>query len=133
METLSEMGTSESTTFVLPQELTSLVGRYGKHLTGSDIKENGDILDSLDFGAEDREMLGLDDIEEILGQIDEQAEVDTEAMEEQAQKVKQGADDPNIKSADAVIEEMDESFDPNSDPAGGEADVGSDSSQQDGQ
>jgi regulator of protease activity HflC (stomatin/prohibitin superfamily) len=133
METLSEMGTSESTTFVLPQELTSLVGRYGKHLTGSDIKEDGDILDSLDFGAEDREMLGLDDIEEILGQIDEQAEVDTEAMEEQAQKVKQGADDPNIKSADAVIEEMDEDFDPNSEPAGGQAEVGSDSSQGDEQ
>jgi len=30
METLEEIGKGESTTFVLPQELTSLVGRYGK-------------------------------------------------------------------------------------------------------
>ncbi|MBX0293411.1 SPFH domain-containing protein [Haloarcula nitratireducens] len=106
METLGEMGKSESTTFVLPQELTSLVGRYGKHLSGSDVKENGHVLDALDFDAETREMLGLDDIEEILGQIDEEAEVDVEAMEEEAQKIKRGQDS-GVDNADEVIEQMD--------------------------
>jgi len=107
METLEEIGKGESTKFVLPQELTSMIGRYGKHLTGSDVKENGHVLEGLDFDAETREMLGLDDIEEILGQIDSEAEVDVEEMEEQAQAVKHGADDTNIKDPDEVIEEMD--------------------------
>jgi len=107
METLEEIGKGESTKFVLPQELTSMVGRYGKHLTGSDTKENGQQLDTQDFDAETREMLGLDDIEEILGQIDQEAEVDVEQMEEQAQAVKHGADDTDIKDPDEVIEEMD--------------------------
>jgi len=95
METLESIGQGESTTFVLPQELSSLVGRYGKHLSGSDVsemrgaKENG-VLDSLDFDAETRELLGLDNIEEILGQIDEEADVDVEAMEEEAQAIKEG-------------------------------------------
>ncbi|MEF8791017.1 MAG: phosphoesterase, partial [Haloarculaceae archaeon] len=106
--TLADIGQSESTTFVLPQELTSLVGRYGKHLTGSDVKTDGQLLDSMDFDEETREMLGLDDIEEILGQIDEEAEIDTEAMEQEAEAIKQGADPTDIRSADEVIEEMDE-------------------------
>jgi regulator of protease activity HflC (stomatin/prohibitin superfamily) len=108
METLADIGQSESTTFVLPQELTSLVGRYGKHLTGSDVKTDGQLLDSMDFDEETREMLGLDDIEEILGQIDQEAEIDTEAMEQEAEAIKQGADPTDIRSADEVIEEMDE-------------------------
>ena len=108
METLESIGQGESTTFVLPQELSSLVGRYGKHLTGSDVKEDGEQLDSLDFDAETRELLGLDDIEEILGQIDQEAEMDVEAMEQEAQAIKEGEDPANIKSADEVIEEMDE-------------------------
>ncbi len=70
METLTDIGESESTTFVLPQELTSLVGRYGKHLTGSDVSGDAAVLDSLEFDESTREMLGLDDIEEILGEID---------------------------------------------------------------
>ena len=110
METLGEIGQSESTTFVLPQELTSLVGRYGKHLTGSDVEVDGEMLDSLEFDAETREMLGLDDIEEILGQIDQEAEMDVEEMEQQAQAIKQGEDPADIKSADEVIEEMDKDF-----------------------
>ncbi|WP_254273651.1 SPFH domain-containing protein [Haloarcula marina] len=116
METLAEIGGSESTTFILPQELTSLVGRYGKHLTGSDIKENGHVLDGLDFDEETREMLGLDDIEEILGQIDEEAEVDVEAMEQEAQKIKHG-EDSGVDSADEVIEQMDAEID------GGQTDI----------
>ncbi|MEF8853197.1 MAG: phosphoesterase, partial [Haloarculaceae archaeon] len=78
------------------QELSSLVGRYGKHLSGSDVSEmagaeNGHgTLDSLDFDAETRELLGLDDIAEILGEIDEEAQVDIDAMEEEAQAIKEG-------------------------------------------
>jgi regulator of protease activity HflC (stomatin/prohibitin superfamily) len=89
METLEEIGKGESTTFVLPQELTSLVGRYGKHLQGSDAKENGHVLDSLEFDEEARTMLGLDDIEEIIGQIDEEADVDLEQLEEEASALRE--------------------------------------------
>jgi regulator of protease activity HflC (stomatin/prohibitin superfamily) len=92
METLAEIGQGESTTFVMPQELTSLVGRYGKHLSGSDVKGNGAELDSLEFDEETRELIGLDDIADIIGEIDEQAEMDVEAMEQQAQAIKEGQD-----------------------------------------
>jgi regulator of protease activity HflC (stomatin/prohibitin superfamily) len=125
METLADIGQSESTTFVLPQELTSLVGRYGKHLTGSDVQAqtNGEgILDSLDFDAETREMLGLDDIEEILGEIDQEAEVNVEQMEEQAQAVKSGADPADIRDPDEVIEEMDAELDESTTPPDSETD-----------
>jgi len=107
METLAEIGQGESTTFLLPQELTSLVGRYGKHMTGSDVKDTEGVLDSMDFDEETREMLGLDDIEEILGQIDQEAEMDIEQMEAEAQAIKSGEDQADIKSADEVISEMD--------------------------
>jgi len=113
-ETLAELGQSPSTTFVLPQELSSLVGRYGKHLTGSDVKEDGHILDSLDFDEETRELIGLDDIAEILGEIDEEAEMDLEAMERQAQAIKEGKDTGAISDPDDIIGEMDQEF------AGGE-------------
>ncbi|PSQ12668.1 phosphoesterase [Halobacteriales archaeon QS_5_70_15] len=65
---LAEIGQSESTTFVLPQELTSLVGRYGKHLTGSEVRGGGESMESLEFNAETREMLGLDDIDGALAE-----------------------------------------------------------------
>ena len=108
METLEEIGQGESTTFVLPQELTSLLSRYGRHLTGSDVATDGDLLESLEFDAETREMLGLDDIEEILGQIEEETEMDVEQMEQEAQAIKEGADPADIKDPDEVIAEMDE-------------------------
>ncbi|MFB6220706.1 MAG: SPFH domain-containing protein [Halolamina sp.] len=104
METLENIGQGDSATFILPQELTSLVGRYGEHLTGSDVKAK-ESLGSLDFDEETREMLGLDDIEDILGQIDEAAELDTAAMEEQAEKVMSGEADPDIKAAEEVVSE----------------------------
>ncbi|QFU82873.1 SPFH domain-containing protein [Natronorubrum aibiense] len=110
METLSEIGQSESTTFVLPQELSSMVGRYGKHLTGSDVKEDGQQLDSLEFDEETRELIGLDDIAEIIGEIDEEAEMDLEAMEQEAQAIKEGKDAATISDPDEVIEEMDQEF-----------------------
>lgn len=108
METLENIGQGESSTFILPQELTSLVGRYGQHLTGSDTKTK-ESLGSLDFDEETREMLGLDDIENILGQIDEAAELDTEAMEEEAEKIMSGDTEPDIQSADDVVSDADES------------------------
>ena len=108
METLEEIGKGESTTFVLPQELTSLLSRYGKHLTGSDVATQADLLEGLEFDDETREMLGLDDIEEILGQIDQEAEMDVEEMEAEAEAIKTGADPAGIKDADEVIAEMDD-------------------------
>ncbi|WP_119818492.1 SPFH domain-containing protein [Halalkaliarchaeum desulfuricum] len=110
METLEAIGQGESTTFVLPQELTSLVGRYGKQLSGADVQEM-EALDALEFDAETREMLGLDDIEEILGQIDEAAEMDVKQLEEEAEAIKAGDAGAGIRSANEVIEEMDEEID----------------------
>ena len=107
METLEEIGKGESTTFVLPQELTSLVGRYGKALSGSDVQEM-EGLEGMEFDDETRKLLGLDDIDEIIGQIDEAAEMDVEELEKEAEAVKAGDAGANIKSADEVIEEMDE-------------------------
>jgi len=106
METLESIGQGESTTFVLPQELTSLVGRYGKSLTGSDVQDR-EGLDSLSFDEETRELIGLDDIEEILGQIDEAAEMDVDQLEQEAEAVKAGQE-PDIKSADEIISEADQ-------------------------
>ncbi|MFA1610540.1 SPFH domain-containing protein [Halobellus rubicundus] len=103
MESLETIGQGESTTFVLPQELTSLLGRYGRQLTDSDVQEQAG-LDSLDFDEETRELLGLDDIEEILGQIDQATEMDVEELEQEAEAIKQGAG-TDFKDADAVIQE----------------------------
>ncbi|QLD90106.1 SPFH/Band 7/PHB domain protein [Natronomonas salina] len=108
METLEEIGQGESTTFVLPQELTSMLSRYGKHLTGSDAQPQSEILEGLEFDAETRELLGLDDIEEILGQIEAETEMDVEEMEKEAQAIKEGADPADIPDPDEVIAEMDE-------------------------
>ncbi|AXG06514.1 SPFH/Band 7/PHB domain protein [Haloplanus rubicundus] len=109
METLERIGQGESTTFVLPQELTSLVGRYGKQLSGSDVQDQQG-LSSLEFDDETRELIGLDDIEEILGQIDEAAEMDIEELEQEAEAIKSGAG-TDIKSADEVVQEADRGAD----------------------
>jgi regulator of protease activity HflC (stomatin/prohibitin superfamily) len=105
METLEKIGQGESTTFILPQELTSLVGRYGKQLTGSDVQEN-EGLSSMDFDEETRELIGLDDIEEILGQIDSAAEMDVQQLEQEAEAIKAG-EGVDMMSADEVIQEAD--------------------------
>ena len=107
METLEEIGKGESTTFVLPQELTSLVGRYGKALSGSDVQQM-EGLDGKEFDADTRKMLGLDDIDEILGQIEESAEMNVEELEKEAEAVKAGDAGASIRSADEVIQEMDD-------------------------
>ncbi|MFP4529870.1 MAG: SPFH domain-containing protein [Halodesulfurarchaeum sp.] len=98
LEALEVIGGAESTTFVLPQELTSLLGRYGKQLTDSDVSEATEKLDSLEFDTETRELLGLDNIEEILDEIGAPMNV------EEGDLV-QGTG--SIKPAEEVIEEMD--------------------------
>ncbi|ELY74705.1 SPFH domain-containing protein [Natrinema pallidum] len=110
METLADIGQGESTTFVMPQELTSLVGRYGKHLSGSDVEADGHELESREFDDETRELIGLDDIAEIIGEIDQEADMDVEAMEQEAQAIKEGKDPAEISDPDEVIEEMDQDF-----------------------
>ncbi|MBB6647376.1 SPFH domain-containing protein [Halobellus ruber] len=70
LESLERIGTSPSSTFVLPQELTSLLGRYGRGLTDSDVQESAG-LESLDFDRETRELLGLDDIDEIIAAVED--------------------------------------------------------------
>ena len=83
METLEEIGKGESTTFVLPQEMTSLLSRYGKHLTGSDAGGT-EALESMDFDEETRKMLGIDSIEQLAagdGNVDLDLEVDTADIE----------------------------------------------------
>jgi regulator of protease activity HflC (stomatin/prohibitin superfamily) len=100
LETLATVGASESNTLVIPQELTSLVGRYGKQLSESAVQEMTG-LDSLEFDAETREMLGLDDIEEILGQIDEAAALDIDELEQEAQAVKAGSTETPDEPIDA--------------------------------
>jgi regulator of protease activity HflC (stomatin/prohibitin superfamily) len=112
LESLENIGQSESTTFILPQELSSMLGRYGKHLTGSDVKVGDEKLETQDFDAETREILGLDDIDEIIGQIEKEGEPDVEAMEEQAQKIKEGEDTAQISDPDDVIAEMEDEFNP---------------------
>ncbi|PSP49050.1 phosphoesterase [Halobacteriales archaeon QH_7_69_31] len=65
MDALADIGTSPSTTYVLPQELTSLLGRHGRQLTGSDAAGGEASLESLAFDAETRELLGIEQIEEL--------------------------------------------------------------------
>jgi regulator of protease activity HflC (stomatin/prohibitin superfamily) len=122
LESLENIGQSESATFLLPQELTSMLGRYGRHLTGSDVKTSDGELETKDFDEETREILGLDDIDEILGQIEEESEPDVEAMEEQAQAIKEGEDTAEISDPDDVIAEMEDEFDPNEDTTSGSGD-----------
>ncbi|WP_135829203.1 SPFH domain-containing protein [Halorussus halobius] len=76
METLESIGQGESTTFVLPQEVSSLLGRYGKHLTGSDVSEGGESLESLDFDADTAELLGMDDVEGMVAGLNGDSEVE---------------------------------------------------------
>ncbi|MFC4542113.1 SPFH domain-containing protein [Halosolutus amylolyticus] len=104
MDALTEIGGSESTTFVLPQELSSMIGRYGKHLSGSDVAERDGQLESLEFDEETRELIGLDDISEIIGEIEAESTVDVEAMEQEAKAIKEG----DVSSQPGEIESVSE-------------------------
>jgi regulator of protease activity HflC (stomatin/prohibitin superfamily) len=90
LETLSRIGQAPSTTYVLPQELTSLLGRYGRGLTGSDVQESVG-LDSLAFDEETRELLDLDSVDELVaaasevtnGEGEAEVEFEYDAVEEE--------------------------------------------------
>jgi len=71
MESLERIGQGDSSTFIIPQELTSLVGRYGGHLSGGDIQSAASALESRDFDEETRSILGLDNIDELLTNLTE--------------------------------------------------------------
>ena len=98
METLEKIGTGESTTFVLPQEMTSLLSRYGRHLSGS-VDDRSTALESLDFDAETRELLGIDDIDELAAG-DGDVEYDIESAD---------VESADIESEDLELDESVES------------------------
>ncbi|MFB6234146.1 MAG: SPFH domain-containing protein [Halopenitus sp.] len=102
MDTLTAIGQGESTTFVLPQELTSLVGRYGKQLSGSDVAGDGEGLESLDFDEETKQMLGLEDISASLEELVDQADSDLSTGEEVTFEDvdADGEGDPDVEFAD---------------------------------
>ena len=74
LNTIASVGEGESSTILIPQELTSLLGRYGKHLSGSDMSDSEAPLKSLDFNAKTLKLLGLDDIEKTLSELDKAVE-----------------------------------------------------------
>ncbi|TKX72163.1 SPFH domain-containing protein [Halorubrum sp. GN11GM_10-3_MGM] len=107
METLEEIGKGESTTFVLPQELTSLIGRYGKALSGSDVQQM-EGLDSKEFDEETEKLLGLEDIESALEQLDTVADSDLRTDENRdadtARDVDLARQESETREADRDIE-----------------------------
>jgi regulator of protease activity HflC (stomatin/prohibitin superfamily) len=88
-DTLSAIGRSPSTTFVLPQELTSLLGRHGKHLSGTDHGVPA-TLDSNGFDDETREILGLDDIADIAAGVESDVEMTSIEIEEAVDEAVEG-------------------------------------------
>ena len=100
METLEEIGKGESTTFVLPQELTSLVGRYGKALSGSDVQQM-EGLEGKEFDEETEKLLGLEDIESALEQLDTVADNDLRTDETR------DSDNVNLAKQEAATREAD--------------------------
>jgi regulator of protease activity HflC (stomatin/prohibitin superfamily) len=107
METLEEIGKGESTTFVLPQELTSLVGRYGKALSGSDVQQM-EGLEGKEFDEETEKLLGLEDIESALEQLDTVADSDLRTDEtrdsDTARDVDLARQEAETREADRDIE-----------------------------
>ena len=85
METLERIGQGASTTYVLPQELSSMLGRYGKHLTGSEIATDSGPLEGQEFDEETEKLLGIDDIEDLMEELEDFDNPDpgTEATQEE--------------------------------------------------
>lgn len=82
LNTIASVGEGESSTILIPQELTSLLGRYGKHLSGSDMSDSEAPLKSLDFNAKTLQLLGLDNIEKTLSELDKDLEITSLTKEE---------------------------------------------------
>ncbi|TKX76019.1 SPFH/Band 7/PHB domain protein [Halorubrum sp. GN11_10-6_MGM] len=99
METLEEIGKGESTTFVLPQELTSLVGRYGKALSGSDVQQM-EGLEGKEFDEETEQLLGLEDIESALEELDSYSDGNLSASRD-------GEDVPDAEIEEFEVDEAD--------------------------
>lgn len=104
LNTLEGIGEGESTKFIIPQELSSLVGRYGKHLSGSDVQSAEESLESLEFDSETQEMLGLDDIEQIIGELDKEVE----EVEENVNSGQIADPDDVVEDADDVVSDADD-------------------------
>ncbi|MES3160536.1 MAG: SPFH/Band 7/PHB domain protein, partial [Halorubrum sp.] len=96
----------ESTTFVLPQELTSLVGRYGKALSGSDVQQM-EGLEGKAFDEETEKLLGLEDIEASLEQLDSVADDDLRTDERRDADVAGAVDADGLGSGLGVTGEDD--------------------------
>lgn len=111
METLEELGQGESTKFVLPQELTSLVGRYGKHLSGSDVSQETDALEALDFDEDTKELLGVDSIEDIIDGMDTEELEDMSVDDPDELDDPENLDEPDIPSEDEVVDEVPDDLD----------------------
>lgn len=69
------------------------------------------------FDEETRELIGLDNIDEILNQITEEADVDPADLEEKAEAVQRG-EDAGLQDAGEVIEEMDAELDDGTEDTG---------------
>ena len=82
LNTIVSVGEGESSTIIIPQELTSLLGRYGKHLSGSDVADTEDTLESLDFNAKTLKLLGLDKLDSILTELDKDLELEPVTKED---------------------------------------------------
>jgi regulator of protease activity HflC (stomatin/prohibitin superfamily) len=81
LNTIVSVGEGESSTIIIPQELTSLLGRYGKHLSGSDMSDGDAPLESLEFNADTLKLLGLDDLDKTLREINPNYGEDSESDE----------------------------------------------------
>ncbi|MFL2521497.1 MAG: SPFH domain-containing protein [Halobacteriales archaeon] len=82
LNTIVSVGEGESSTIIIPQELTSLLGRYGKHLSGSDVADTEDTLESLDFNTKTLKLLGLDKLDSILTELDKDLELEPVTKED---------------------------------------------------
>ena len=70
LETLEAVGRGPGSTYVLPQELSSLLGRYGRRLTGSDVVATAGGLEPRTFDDETRDLLGLDRVASLAEGLD---------------------------------------------------------------
>jgi regulator of protease activity HflC (stomatin/prohibitin superfamily) len=87
LETLQTIGEGPSETYVLPQEFSSVVGKYGKQFV--DDAAQGETLTGEEFDDDDREILGLDDIDEIVQTVED---IEDEAKEMEASEAMAEAD-----------------------------------------
>lgn len=108
LETLGDIGEGDSTKYIIPQEMSSLLGRYGKHLTGSDVEDHDTELESLEFDSDTRKMLGLDNIDELIGDIDKEVEKAESTAEEDIEDPDAVVDDEKISETQVEDTKVDD-------------------------